>query len=107
MILFGIQVDIVFEFVFALHEFFIGRPRAPFKWDRILKTIQIENYSIIGDRLDEGDELKEGQILTNNDFYAIMQFDGNFALYSSSDCNENNLLWISKTSNVFLKRPFI
>jgi hypothetical protein len=71
-----------------------------------LKAIQIENYSIVGDRLDEDDELKEGQMLTNNNFYAIMQLDGNFALYSSSDCNENNLLWISKTSNSSSHRPF-
>ena len=71
-----------------------------------MKAIQIENYSIIGDRLDEVDELTEGQMLTNNNFYAIMQLDGNFALYSSSDCNENNLLWISKTSNSSSHRPF-
>ncbi len=71
-----------------------------------MKAIQIENYSIVGDRLDEDDELKEGQMLTNNNFYAIMQLDGNFALYSSSDCNENNLLWISKTSNSSSHRPF-
>ena len=45
-------------------------------------------------------------MISNNNFYAVMQFDGNFALYDASEFCTNNLLWSSKTDNSSCKRPF-
>ena len=83
-----------------------GKPRAELKWEKIFKTLPFDSYSVIGDQLNEGERLKEGEMLANNGFYAVMQLDGNFVLYSSNTFNDNNLLWSSKTASSPFQRPF-
>ena len=43
---------------------------------------------------------------TKNEFYAILQSDGNFVLYRSSKFKPSNALWNTKTYNLSAPKPF-